>query len=141
MEIIDIEDNIVPVKTNVYTTRSNTAFNQSGELEEEFVDLEKRRKGLTPACQRFYISLQLDFPNKLISFKDIYEHHKTQHQYPAIVQWMRMLWKAGKVRRFFRGRWRNAEEKRVTGLKYGVYYFIPKEETDYFNTLRFYTLK
>ena len=117
-------------------------------LVEEFVDEEYKLEKVTENCMWFF-SLVKElpiYPGKVIlldkpkgqqvgqlnqipvSFRDIVmvaeKNSKTEF---AASQWMRMLWKFGKVRRFYKGYWQKAMpstpiENRSTGTKHGVRY-------------------
>lgn len=116
-------------------------------LTEEFVDdaYKLAPEKLTENCKRFFIFVKHHFTfsegevlvfneptddNPIaalgiipVKFEEIAQYGNTLgHGYPATVQWMRMLWRAGLVRRFFVGYWKNALKGNVTGTKHGIHY-------------------
>lgn len=135
MEIVEYKGNI----ERIYPSELDLPF-----LVEEFVDIEYARTTITPKCVLFYEFVKgvFDFgegevhlkhhvkgpivdklnviPISIASIAD--EGQKRGYGYPQCVMWMRMLWKAGKVRRFYGGLWQNAVQGNVTGLKWGVRY-------------------
>ena len=111
---------------------------------EEFVDPEYRLDKVTDNCLWFFDLVKkettihsgqtiiLDKPkgrqvgqlNQIpVSFREIVgiaeRHGKSE---PAATQWLRAIWKNGKVRRFYKGYWQGAMLGWVTGTKYGVSY-------------------
>lgn len=107
-------------------TVSNTDYNPLEGLTEEFVDEEYRLEKITKNCQWFYGHVLHSFPkDHPIPFREIAElGEQLGKSYPACVQWMRMLWKAGKVRRFYKGDWQGAKLGWVTGKRWGVHYVL-----------------
>ena len=124
-------------------------FSQLKELTllEEFVDDEFKRNGVTPKCEKFFDFLKVNYrfrrgtvllTDKIIgrgygniigrldlmpiSMPEIYSM-TDNHKFTCIM-WMRMLWKAGKVRRFVEGRWSNhfQTKGRIQGQSWGVRY-------------------
>lgn len=126
------------------TTQNNEINIKELKLVEEFVDEKYRRDTLTPKCEEFFKKIRAHFrfsrtaipivnevdgveignlPVMPVSFQELRKYGATLgHSEFAISQWMRMLWKAGKVRRFYVGYWNGALQGKVTGLKYGVHY-------------------
>lgn len=120
MEILDTSD--IVEDTDSITEGSRKPIE---ELIEEFVDEEYKRDNITPKCEKFWKDIQNHFGSgQLVSFKEIAEYSATKGvNYPAAVTWMRMLWKAGYVRRFFKGYFIKAYiQKTSTGTKYGIHY-------------------
>lgn len=94
---------------------------QPEDLIEEFVDEPHRRGSITPACELYFYKLKAHHSG-LVAFKDIAKTSQEMgHSYLAAVQWMRMLWKAGRVRRFYRGVYVWGKDGH-SGTKYGVHY-------------------
>ena len=98
-------------KTETKKTESNSA------QKKEFTDEEKREIERMKRIDREVLEV---IP---VSLKDIAAwSNREGHGYPGTVQWMRMLWKNGQVRYFFKGYWANAVKGNVTGLRHGVHY-------------------
>jgi hypothetical protein len=129
VEIIEAESNVVEVK-EMFKAKIETNTVADDEFIEEFVDEEyKRTIPLTPKCLEFQRRFLLHFGKRKtpIPFKEIAEWSESVGwSYYVTVTWMRMLWKAGLVRRWYKGLWNNAVKGNVTGLKWGVHY-LPKE--------------
>lgn len=70
------------------------------DLKEVFVDEEYKLESITPNCELFFEQLKRE-KEGLVSLTSIGEWgtHKG-YIFPSIVQWLRMLWKAGRLRRF-----------------------------------------
>ncbi len=121
MEILDT-DSIVEKEQNKIDGKRRPPK----ELQEELVDEEYKRSSITPKCKEFFNDVKQHFGEKdqLVAFKEIAEYSETRGTpYPIAVGWMRMLWKAGYVRRFFEGYFIKAHiEKTSTGEKYGIHY-------------------
>lgn len=107
----------IPKILNSITVRDD----QPEDLTEEFVDEDHKRDGVTEACEVYFHKLQAHHQG-LVAFKDIAATTiKMGHSYLAAVQWMRMLWKANRVRRFYRGTYHWGKDGH-SGTKYGVHY-------------------
>jgi hypothetical protein len=126
MDIIEsAEDKIITPKRKRFETTDDEIIHDVI-LHEEFLDDKFKLVGVTTNCEKFYQVFMSNFGhrNTPTPFTEIAEMaEKMGYSYPAAVQWMRMLWKAGKVRRFYRGFWNNALRGKVTGSKYGVAYY------------------
>jgi hypothetical protein len=92
---------------------------------EQFVDKGYERDTITTKCAIFFQDVKARFKDSkdVISFEDIADLAQEKgYSYYAAVQWMRMLWKAGKVRRFVKGEWYNTVQGNSTGRWFGVGY-------------------
>jgi hypothetical protein len=98
------------------------------DLKEVFVDESHKRASITPACEKFYMELTAN-KEGLVSLTSIGEWAQQRgYIFPSTVQWMRMLWKAGKVRRFVNNTkdgWYSKETKHRR--PYFVHYLICKQ--------------
>lgn len=77
---------------------------------------------LTPKCKTFWIKLQHRFSGDLVAFKEIAKFAQEEGwDYIRAVQWMRQLWTAGLVIRYYY-KHKRAWKRTNGGIKYGIHY-------------------
>jgi hypothetical protein len=106
----------------LYPIHNYEWFNVTHEVDEWKLSM---AQNLLSKNETNHIELKYEFRNHKapIPFKLIAEWGESLgFSYPACVQWMRQLWKYGKVRRFVQGEWQNAVKGNVTGRYWGVHY-------------------
>ena len=137
-------------KVSLDDNKNNETIIRELLLVEDFVDEEYKLSKLTPKCEKFFENIRNRFlftPTEVplinrvdgieigklpvipISFQELaaYGEELGYTEY-AVSQWMRMLWKNGKVRRFYQGYWQGAfVYENITGTKWGVMYLWAKQ--------------
>lgn len=94
------------------------------ELTELFADDDKKLSKVTTKCSKFYVEIEAWFGQDLFSYQEAKEFGEV-HGYSmyAITQWLNMLWKFGKLRKFCINEWIGHREGTTSGGKYwGVHY-------------------
>lgn len=88
----------------------------------EEVDKKHKRDSVTPKCELFFHKLRARYPSGIYAFTVIADYAETLgHSYLATVQWMRMLWKAGRVKRYYKGIYVRGLDGH-SGSKWGIHY-------------------
>lgn len=94
------------------------------ELTELFVDEDKKRTSITPKCQLFLTELIQYFGNDLFSYQEAKKYGEAYgYSEYAVTQWLNMLWKFGKLKKFCISIWYGHKKGTTSGGKYwGVHY-------------------
>lgn len=94
------------------------------ELTELFVDDDKKLPKVTPKCNAFHEEIFEWFGNELFSYQEAKEFGEAHgHSMYAVTQWLNMLWKFGKLRKFCINEWIGHKAGTTSGGKYwGVHY-------------------
>lgn len=143
---------IVTTDSTIVTARDSSTVGVLY-LVEEFVDEDYKRDGVTDKCMAYFQAIkELPFysgivyivtPDSVnsggvkakptitgkldimpISFQDILKSNNWGRIQNA--RWLRDLWKAGLIRRFYQGLWDNAMKGHAKGTKWGVRYLWEK---------------